>query len=236
MEFNINEAFGWTASCISIILYFSPLPVFFKLCKGKLRYNETPNFTAILNYIAALNWFIYGYLLRDLHIIVGFMVGSIFSLLCIITYIIFLSKMKFTKALFTALILFTLTLVIYFLFAVLISNKDVIGYVCVVCSIICSFEPILVIKKVVKFRNFKFIPIKLCVLALVGSTCWVIYGFMIINFQLIIPNFVRMVFSLILMFIWNIFKKRKPIMEEVANYSITTTTRGNKTENSVTVV
>ena len=112
--------------------------------------------------------------------------------------------MKFTKALFTALILFTLTLVIYFLFAVLISNKDVIGYVCVVCSIICSFEPILVIKKVVKFRNFKFIPIKLCVLALVGSTCWVIYGFMIINFQLIIPNFVRMVFSLILMFIWNI--------------------------------
>ena len=144
--------------------------------------------------------------------------------------------MKFTKALFTALILFTLTLVIYFLFAVLISNKDVIGYVCVVCSIICSFEPILVIKKVVKFRNFKFIPIKLCVLALVGSTCWVIYGFMIINFQLIIPNFVRMVFSLILMFISNIFKKRKPIMEEVANYSITTTTRGNKTENSVTVV
>ena len=64
----------------------------------------------------------------------------------------------------------------------------------------------------------------------------IIYGFMIINFQLIIPNFVRMVFSLILMFIWNIFKKRKPIMEEVANYSITTTTKGNKTENSVTVV
>ena len=106
----------------------------FKLCKGKLRYNETPNFTAILNYIAALNWFIYGYLLGDLHIIVGFMAGCIFSLLCIITYIIFLSKMKFTKALFTALILFTLTLVIYFLFAVLISNKDVIGYVCVVSN------------------------------------------------------------------------------------------------------
>lgn len=236
MEFNINEAFGWTASAISIILYFSQVPTFFKLCKGKLRYNETPNFQAILNYITSLNWFIYGYLLRDLHIIVGYMSGSTFSLLCIITYIIFLSKVKFTKALLTALILFTLTLVQYFLFAMLISNKDVVGYVCVVCSIICSVEPILVIKKVIKFRNFKYIPIKLCVLALVGSTCWVIYGFMIINFQLIIPNFVRMVFTLILMFIWNIFKKRKPIMEEVANYSITNTTKGNKTENSVTVV
>jgi len=236
MEFNVNEAFGWTASCVSIILYFSPIPIFFKLCKGKLRYNETPNLTVILNYIASFNWFIYGYLLEDLHIIVGFMAGSIFSLLCIITYIIFLSKMKFTKALFTGLILFTLSAIIYFLFAVMINNKDVVGYVCVVCSIICSFEPILVVKKVVKFRNFKYISIKLVVLSLVGSTCWVIYGFMIINFQLIIPNFVRMVFSLILMFIWNIFKKRKPIIEEVANYSITTTTKDNKTENSVTIV
>ena len=144
--------------------------------------------------------------------------------------------MKFTKALFTGLILFTLSAVIYFLFAVMINNKDVAGYVCVVCSILCSFEPIFVVKKVIKFRNFKFISIKLVVLSLVGSTCWVIYGFMIINFQLIIPNFVRMVFSLILMFIWNIFKKRKPIIEEVANYSITTTTKDNKTENSVTIV
>ena len=43
---------------------------------------------------------------------------------------------------------------------------------------------------------------------------------MIINFHVIIPNFIGLVSSFILMFIWNLFRKRKSNVEDINNMSI----------------
>ena len=234
MAINIIEVFGWSSACISIILYFSPIPYYLKVCKGQIRFNDAPNLIVLGNYIISINWLIYGYLLRNTHIFLCYLFGSFLSIICVFTFILFLAKVKILKALLFTFILLVYTIISYFLFAVLINNKEIIGYVCVVFSFFLLVNPFLIMKKVIKYRNYKYIPIKICTFNLIGSTCWIIYGFMIINFNLIIPNIIRLVVSLILMFIWNIFKKRKPIVEDVANYSINITK--NRPENNVTVV
>ena len=234
MAINIIEVFGWIAVCISIILHFSPIPYYLKLCKGQIRFNDTPNLIVLGNYIISINWLIYGYLLRNKHIFICYLFGSFLSIICVFTFILFLAKAKVLKALLFTVILLVYTIVSYFLFAVLINNKEIIGYVCVVLSLFLLVNPYLIMKKVIKFRNYKYIPIKICTLSLIGSTCWIIYGFMIINFNLIIPNLIGLIVSLILMFTWNIFKKRKPIVEDVGNLSINVTK--NRPENNVTIV
>ena len=234
MEINANELFGWLAACITIILYFSPIPIFFKLCKNKIKYNETPNLTAILNYFISINWLIYGYLFKDIHIIICYMCASLISFIGVVTYLIFLAKVKLAKAFLTVVIILAITLLLYLILALLIKNEEIVGYICVASSLLSSADPFIVIRKVIKFRNYKYIPIKSSVTKLVSTTCWVIYGFMIINFPLIISNFIGMVFTLIMLFIWNIFKKRKPIIEDVADFSISISKT--KPENTVTVV
>ena len=234
MVINIIDVFGWTASCILIILHFSPIPYYLKLCKGQIRFNDTPNLKVLGNYIMSINWLIYGYLLRNKHIFLSYLFGSFLSIICVFTFILFLAKVKLLKAFIFTLSLLLFTILSYFLFAILINNKEIIGYVCVILSFFLLLNPFLIIKKVIKYRNYKYIPIKVCTLNLIGSTCWIIYGFMIINFNLIIPNLIGLIVSLIMMFIWNIFKKRKPIVEDVANISINVTR--SRPENNVSIV
>ena len=220
MKINTFEVFGWTATSISIILYFTPMIEYIKLCKGQIRYNDTPNLKVLFNYITCINWLIYAYLLKNKHILICYLSGSVLSFICVITFLLFLAKIKLLKSFLFTFILLAYTLMCYLLFALLIKNFDVLGYICVFFSLLLLVYPFIILKKAIKYRNYKYIPIKLCLLSLVGTACWIIYGFMIINFHVIIPNFIGMVFTLIIMFIWNIFKKRKPIAEEVANYSM----------------
>ena len=237
MAININEVFGWSATCISIILHFSPIINYLKLCKGQISYNETPNLKVLVNYITSINWLIYGYLLRNKYIFFCNLFCSFLSIICVFTFLLFLAKLKLLKAFLFTMTLLVYTVINYLVFAELINNKEIIGYVCVILSIFLLINPFLIMKKVIRYRNYKYIPIKIYTLNLIGSICWIIYGFMIINFNLIIPNLIELVVSLILMFIWNLFKKRKPIVEDVANLSINITNiKRNKPENQVSVV
>ena len=233
MKINTFEIFGWTAASISILLYSSPIIEYIKLCKGKIRYNDTPNLKVLFNYITCINWLIYAYLLENKHMFVCYLSGSFFSIIWVITYLVILAKIKILKSFLFATILLAYTLLSYLLFALLLKNVDIYGYICVSLSLFSLVHPFTILKKAIKFRNYKYIPIKLCLLSLVGTTSWIIYGFMIINFHIIIPNFIGMITTLILMFIWNIFKKRRPYAEEVANYSMNGSK--NKAENTVTI-
>ena len=233
MMINTNDIFGWIAVCLTIIIYFSPTILYFKLCKGKIRYNDCPNLKVLINYIICINWLVYSFLLKNNQIFICFLSGAFFSIICVLTFLVILAKIKALKSFIFAIILLCYTILCYLLLGILIQNVDVVGFICVAFSLLSLINPFFILKKTIKYRNYKYIPIKLCLTGLVGTTCWIIYGFMIINFHIIIPNLIGMVSHFILMFIWNIFKKRKPIAEEVANYSINASK--NRPENTVTI-
>lgn len=230
---NTNDVFGWIAVCLSIILFFSPIPLYFKLCRGKIRYSDCPNLKVLGNYIICINWLIYSFLLKNNQIFICFLSGAFFSIICVLTFLVILAKIKALKSILFAIILLFYTFLTYLLLGIMIQNIDFVGYLCVAISLIYLIDPFFILKKTIKYRNYKYIHIKLCLTSLVATTCWIIYGFMIVNFHLIIPNLIGMISNFILMFIWNIFKKRKPIAEEVANYSINTSK--NRPENTVTI-
>ena len=232
MEINIIEVFGLLSAIFSIILYFSPFPKYIKLCKRQIKYMFTPNLKIFGNYITCNNWLLYGYLLNNKYFMFCFLTGQFLSLICIFIFLLSLAKVKILKSLLFAGILLAYTPISYLLFVVIINDNDVIGYICAGFSLIFILDPILLIKRVIKYRNHRIISINLCLLKLISTICWIIYGFMIINFYVIIPNFFGLVLSLVLIFMWKILKKRKPAIEEVANYSIN---NSKKPENAITL-
>jgi len=220
MEININELFGLIGTIVSIILYFSHIPTYFKFCLSYKKINLTPFHTILLNYISCVCWLIYSYFLKDKYLQTTNISGSIFSFICAFIYIIKLGNSKVFKSIIITISLLFLTSIFYILFVLMIKDIKIIGILSVITSLIKVISPILIIKNVIKYRNYKFISICKCSLGLLGTTSWIIYGFMSINFFIIIPNFIWMIFIFILMFLWNVFKKKKAVVEEVANYSL----------------
>ena len=233
MDINITDVFVWTAATFSIILYISPLPKYLQLCKKQIRFNEAPNVKILSNYITGINWLIYAYKIKNLPFFICYLVACFSSFIFIMTFLFYIAKVKLLKVSIFILILFLYTLTMYLSLAVLNRNINMIGYICIAFSFISFYYPITLIKNVIKFRNSKYIPIKLCVVNLIVTTCWIIYGFMIVNFHIIIQNFIGMIFTFILMFIWKIFKKRKPISEN-SNFSFSISR--NRPETTVNVI
>ena len=63
------------------------------------------------------------------------------------------------------------------------------------------------------------INICLCIIKLLCHFIWFIYGFIIIDMNIVIPNVIGFIITFILAFFWNIYKK-KSNTERLSNRSI----------------
>lgn len=211
MIFNINDAFSWIGVIISVFFFSLPFKQYKKLCIGQLKFNETPNILVLGNYLNSIVWIIYGFKIKNVQLQICYIIGSIFSLICTLTYFIFLGKIKTCKAFLYSVCLAAITFILGFLFILLIDNVDIIGICCIILSTVTCVDPIKLIIKVLKTKNYKLIPMYLVLISLIGTTSWIIYGFMEVNFNIIIANFIRMVLQFVHLFMWRIFKKKKTV-------------------------
>ena len=211
MIFNVSDAFGWIGVAVTAFLSTLPLKQYKKLCNGELKYNETPNIVVLGNYLNSITWIIYGYKIKNLQLQICHLIASIFSLICALIYFMFLGKVKSCKAFLYSVCLAAITFIIGVLFILLIDKPDIIGLFCIIFSTVTYIDPAKVIVKVIKTKNYKLMPMCIILISLIGSTSWIIYGFMEVNFNIIIPNFIRMILQFIHLFMWKIYKKKKVI-------------------------
>ena len=80
-----------------------------------------------------------------------------------------------------------------------------------ICAVICAFSyigVILEIKEIIKTKDFRVIKIRVCILRLLEDFCWFIYGFIMVNVNIIVPHVIGFIIIFISAFFWNIYKKR----------------------------
>ena len=209
MIFNINDAFSWIGVIISVFFFSLPFKQYKKLCIGQLKFNETPNILVLGNYLNSIVWIIYGFKIKNVQLQICYIIGSIFSLICTLTYFIFLGKIKPCKAILFSTCLAAITFILGVIFILLYDNANTIGIICIILSIVTYIDLVKLIIKVIKTKNNKLIRVPHILISLIGSICWIIYGFIEVNFNIIIPNFVKMILQFISLFMWEIFKKKK---------------------------
>ena len=105
---------------------------------------------------------------------------------------------------------------IYFMFR---FSSYFTGKICAALYIISYFGYILEIKEIIRTKNFRIIKIRICILKLLQHICWFIYGFMIVNLDIVIPHVVGFILVFVSAFFWNIYKKRSG-SERLSNRSV----------------
>ena len=220
MPVSADKIFGWLSACLSIFIFIVSIKVSISSFRVKGKYKTIPFYMRIeniLNYFVCSSWLIYSYIFNNIHLFSCSLIGTIFFFLWIIfIYLIYFRKISCFKYLTFIILALIYIPFILFLFG---FSWSIGGPICVTFNIISFFPSILMLKEVIITKNYRLIKIKLNLLKLLAHLCWFIYGFIIININIVIPNVIGFIITFVSASFWNIFKKKSG-SEKLSNRSV----------------
>ena len=211
MEY-LEDCVGWMAAGVTLISYFSPIIPYINLIKGKISFEDTPAVFVSTAYVNYFCWYIYGNMIFSDQLKVCYLIGTIINLILMVVYLAFEVRGYLIDSILNALILISGTWSLYRALTVIIDDDRIVGKVCVGTSWIVFLSPIQVIYKVTKEKIYSLIQIYNCWLVFFSSILWVIYGILIKDIYVGIPNAMSIILALIEIFIYINFKKKYPFI------------------------
>ena len=204
----VGDIFGWVGTTISTYFFIAPVVPFLKLIKGETTIKESPGFLLICSFLNCILWADYG-LLKDryLQYFPNGLGGSI-TLIWITIYLIYLADKKIQLALLYNLGLIVCVIGLAYLFYFVI-NVDLTGKIVLIFNVLMYAAPGEKMYTVCKTGNYKLIPIWSTIGGTAGSVCWLIYGIYVYDWNIIIPNGLGVICSIIQIFVFIIYKNKE---------------------------
>lgn len=210
----VKEVFGWIGSVLSIFFFFGPLVSAVNTIKGKCSYKEMNPFSLFTNISNCVLWVAYGLRLGEMQMYVCNGVGTAFSLVWISIYLVFLAEKKPLYCLFYLILFYDVYIEIFYIFYVLVGEKQVTGYIVLVINVVMYFAPGYKIVQAAKALDASLLPIHVSILALLSCLCWLIYGLYISNPSTYVPNGMGVIFALAQVIVYGICKAKGPKQKE----------------------
>ena len=209
-----QECFGWTAVGLTVISFLTPVFPFLNVIKGKLNFEDAPIISVTTCYVNYFCWYVYGDMIFSDQLKYGYVIGSCLFGLLIVIYLIFEIRKYLVDTILNALILITGTWALYRALTIIIDDDRVVGKICIGTAIIVYVQPMQIIYKVIKEKNYGFIPIYNCYLSFLSSVCWLVYGIFITDFYVVFPYAIGIILSLVQIVIYLNYQKKYPIIGE----------------------
>lgn len=203
----VKEVFGYVGACISTIFFISPVVPYLKLIREEIKVSETPGVLLICNFFNCLLWKNYGLLLDLTQVIVANGVGGAITLIFITIFLIHIVDRKFWYSFLLTLGLMAAVAGFDFLFYLLVP-ADIIGNIAFGFNILIYAAPGEKLWTVIKTGNYNLIPIYSTLAGIVSSVSWMIYGIYLNDWRIYVPNGLGIVFSIIQIIIYLIYKKK----------------------------
>ena len=212
---NLEDIFGWVALALTMFIYISPTIPFFNVLRGLISYEETPGILVSATYVNCFCWYIYGDMIFSDQVKICNCIGAICSLCFITIYLVYEIKKYTLDAILNALIIITGSYATYRGLTIVVDDEAIIGKICNLTSIIVFSYPIYLIYKIIREKNnYVLIQIYTAWISLFAYGCWVIYGILIKDVYLLIPNVIGIILSIIQICIYIIFKEKYPTFSE----------------------
>jgi len=209
-----QECFGWTAVGLTVISFLTPVFPFLNVIKGKINFEDAPIISVTTCYVNYFCWYVYGDMIFSDQLKYGYVIGSCIFGLLIVIYLIFEIRKYLVDTILNALILITGTWALYRALTIIIDDDRVVGKICIGTAIIVYVQPMQIIYKVIKEKNYGFIPIYNCYLSFLSSVCWLVYGIFITDFYVVFPYAIGIILSLVQIVIYLNYQKKYPIIGE----------------------
>lgn len=221
-EENIVESiFGWVGAIISIYFYFAPGFPFYKALKDQMKYQDLPIILLLSSFINCILWADYGLIKNSTQIYITNSLGGTITLIWITIYLLYLGKKYFVISLILNIFLLIATGAISFLFYFIIDS-NITGLIAMIFNVLMYAALGEKIISVIKTKNYELIPIYSSIGGFLCSLSWLIFGFYQNDKNIIIPNSLGILFSVIqiLIFIILYCKSHKNNNDKNPNSSI----------------
>uniref|UniRef100_A0A453MPM9 Bidirectional sugar transporter SWEET n=1 Tax=Aegilops tauschii subsp. strangulata TaxID=200361 RepID=A0A453MPM9_AEGTS len=207
-------AFGLLGNVISFMTYLAPLPTFYRIYRSKSTqgFQSVPYVVALFN---AMLWIYYALLKSNECLLITInSAGCIIETIYIVIYLTYAPKQA---KLFTAKILLLLNVGVFgliLLLTLLLSEGEkrvvMLGWVCVGFSVSVFIAPLSVICLVVRTRSVEFMPFSLSLSLTISSVVWFLYGLLIKDKYVALPNILGFAFGVIQMGLCAVYRNATP--------------------------
>jgi len=160
-----------------------------------------------MGFLGACFWLRYGSLKEDFTMISVNMVGSTLMLVYLLFYIYFTKRKRFIIAQFIAIVSLILTMLV----AVHIyqhGSLSVLGFISMSFNILNFGAPLAGVKIVFRKKCCDSLPLPLCTANLLVSAQWTIYGVLVDDIYIIIPNSAGVVLAILQLSLFLIFPQK----------------------------
>ncbi|KAM0900175.1 hypothetical protein ACQ4PT_020810 [Festuca glaucescens] len=214
-------AFGLLGNVISFMTYLAPLPTFYRIYKNKSTqgFQSVPYVVALFS---AMLWIYYALLKSDECLLITInSAGCVIETIYIVVYLTYAPKQA---KLFTAKILLLLNVGVFgliLLLTLLLSEGEkrvvMLGWICVGFSVSVFIAPLSVIRLVVRTRSVEFMPFSLSLSLTLSAVVWFLYGLLIKDKYVALPNILGFAFGVIQMVLYAVYRNAtsRPATKEV---------------------
>ncbi|CAN6363004.1 unnamed protein product [Urochloa humidicola] len=206
--------FGLLGNIISFMTYLAPLPTFYRIFKSKSTegFQSVPYVVALFS---AMLWIYYALLKSNEFLLITVnAAGCVIETIYIVIYLAYAPK---KAKLFTAMILLLLNVGVFgliLLLTMLLSAGEkrvvLLGWVCVGFAVSVFVAPLSIIRKVVVTRSVEFMPFFLSLSLTVSAVVWFLYGLLIKDKYVALPNVIGFTFGVIQMGLYAFYRNAKP--------------------------
>ncbi|KAL4325832.1 hypothetical protein GQ457_11G029370 [Hibiscus cannabinus] len=201
---------GILGNVLSFMVYLAPLPTFVRVYRKKSTegFESLPYVVAL---VSAVLWIYYATLKSEAYLLMTInSIGCVVETVYIIVFVVYAPK--------KARIL-TLKLLGVFNMGVLVmvlvthfftqgrSRIHVIGWSCVVTSAAVFAAPLGIMRLVISTKSVEFMPFTLSLFLTLSAIMWLVYGLLLNDFYISLPNIVGVVLGMIQMLLYLIFRK-----------------------------
>uniref|UniRef100_A0A0D9XSD1 Bidirectional sugar transporter SWEET n=1 Tax=Leersia perrieri TaxID=77586 RepID=A0A0D9XSD1_9ORYZ len=207
-------AFGLLGNIISFMTYLAPLPTFYRIYKSK----STQGFQSIPYVVAlfsAMLWIYYALLKSDECLLITInSAGCVIETIYIAVYLFYAPK---KAKMFTAKLLLLVNVGVFgliLLLTLLLSSGPhrliILGWVCVGFSVSVFVAPLSIIRLVVRTKSVEFMPFSLSFSLTISAVVWFLYGLLIRDKYVALPNVLGFTFGVIQMGLYAIYRNSTP--------------------------
>ena len=207
---NVQEYFGWAATCLTAGFYISLITPFFNIFKGIISYEDAPIVVIIISYINCSTWIIYGTIIKSNQIKICNMIGGIATLILILIFLAYQIRKNCLNSILNFFILILGSLIIYKTLTNIINDPQILGKICIVAKFFVFISPVQLIYRVIKEKNYILIPIFASFVSFLSCIFWVLYGFSINDLHVVIPNSIGLILAIIQFYVYYYYKKKYP--------------------------
>ncbi|CAI8619332.1 unnamed protein product [Vicia faba] len=210
---------GIIGNIASFFCFIAPISIFYRICKKKTTegFQSCPYVAALFS---AMLWIFYAYIKTgEMLIITINAFGCLIETIYLVIYITYCPKQarNFTLKLICLLNLGGICLVIvltHLLAKERTARIELLGWICVVLSTSVFAAPLSVIRVVIRTKSVEFMPFTLSLLLTISAITWLIYGILLKDIFVTLPNIVGITFGIIQMTLYGIYRKNKPVKDE----------------------